>query len=61
MKRNPSMWSVKAGSRSKASYLGPDARAKAEAFARANFGEFTVKELPPLRRKQWSKELMPAE
>lgn len=59
-KRNPSIWSVKAGKRYKATYAGPGAREKAEAFARAKFGEFTVRELAPLVRQQWRPEMVPA-
>ncbi len=39
-KRSPSIWSVKAGHRYKASFTGPDARANAERYADDNFGRF---------------------
>lgn len=46
-KRKPPLWSVKAGGRYKAGFMGADARAKAEAFAAETFGKFTVVERPP--------------
>ena len=54
IKRNPSIWSVKAGNRYKADFSGAGAREKAEAFARDNYGEFTVRAKPvPPREQRW--------
>jgi hypothetical protein len=55
-KRHPPIWSVKAKSRYKGSFMGADARAKAEAFALAKFGTFTVKEKPALVRPRYAPE-----
>ncbi len=44
--RTPPLWSVKARGRYKATFTGPDARAKAEAYAVENLGEFAVKAKP---------------
>ena len=57
--RHPPIWSVKAKGRYKAAFSGADARAKAEAFALAEFGTFTLREKPALTRKQYVPE--PAE
>ena len=54
IKRNPSIWSVKAGNRYKADFSGAGARERAEAFARENYGEFTVRPKPiPPRELRW--------
>ncbi len=54
IKRSPSIWSVKANKRFKADFSGAGAREKAEAFARENFGEFTVRTKPiPSREQRW--------
>jgi hypothetical protein len=54
--RHPPIWSVKAGHRYKAAFTGADARAKAEAFALAEFGTFTVKAKPGPARTPYAPE-----
>jgi hypothetical protein len=54
--RHPPIWSVKAKNRYKAAFSGANARAKAEAFAAAEFGTFTVKEKAALVRPQYVPE-----
>lgn len=41
-KRQPAIWSVKHRNRHRAAFSGADGRAKAEAYAADNYGEFTV-------------------
>jgi hypothetical protein len=55
-KRHPPIWSVKAKKRYKAAFSGADARAKAEAFALAEFGAFTIKEKPALAHPRYVPE-----
>ena len=43
-KRQPPLWSVKAGNRFKAVFHGAEARAQAEAYATENYGAFEVRE-----------------
>jgi hypothetical protein len=46
-KRSPPLWSVKVDRRFVAEFVGPDARAKAEALA-SEMGGYEVKPKPPL-------------
>jgi len=55
-KRRPPIWSVKVGNRYKADFSGNGAREKAEAFARENFGTFTVREKPALAHPRYVPE-----
>lgn len=50
-KRSPPLWSVKAGNRYQASFLGEGARAKAERYAAKRYSGYEVRELPPMKRK----------
>jgi hypothetical protein len=45
-KRQPPLWTVKAGYNIVAGFSGADARAKAEAYAAENYGTFEVREKP---------------
>ena len=58
IKRKPPIWSVKAGGRYVATFLGSDARAQAEAYAATHFGGFTVEEqtIPAreVRHAEWA-------
>jgi hypothetical protein len=58
-KRQPSLWSVKKGKRFKASFIGADARAKAEAHA-ATLGDYVVVERPIPAREARRRELLAA-
>lgn len=58
-KRHPPIWSVKAGNRYAATFSGANARAKAETYAAA-LGNYTVREKPPFKRRQWCPEMMAA-
>jgi hypothetical protein len=49
-KRKPPMWSVKAGARYVASFMGSDARKRAIAYAAKNFAEFEIVEKPVPKR-----------
>jgi hypothetical protein len=54
-KRKPPMWSVKAGARYVAGFLGNDARKRAIAYAAKNFVEFEIVEKPVPKREQLSR------
>jgi hypothetical protein len=45
-KRKPPIWAVKARGRYARTFIGPNAKAEAEAFAAASYPEFTVSERP---------------
>ncbi len=45
-KRKPPLWTVKAGGRYRASFMGTDAQAKAEAYAIEHHGDYTLKAKP---------------
>jgi hypothetical protein len=51
-KRKPPLWSVKAGNRYVASFMGLDAKARAVKYATKNFGIFTLVEKPTPKREQ---------
>jgi hypothetical protein len=51
-KRKPPLWTVKAGSRYRASFSGPNAKARALAYARREFAEFVVVEKEVPKREQ---------
>ena len=50
IKRKPPMWSVKAGARYVAGFMGKDAKKRAVAFAAKNFIEFEIVEKPVPKR-----------
>jgi|GEM_PF-5304208 len=54
-KRKPPIWSVKAGARYVASFMGNDARKRAIAFAAKTFAEFEIVEKPAPKREQLSR------
>ena len=54
-KRKPPMWSVKAGARYIASFMGSDARKRAIAYAAKNFAEFELVEKPVPKRAHLSR------
>jgi hypothetical protein len=54
-KRKPPMWSVKAGARYVAGFMGDDARNRAIAYAIKNFAEFELVEKPVPKREQLSR------
>jgi hypothetical protein len=51
-KRKPPLWTVKAGGRYKASFSGPNAKAKAIAYANRDYVEFLLVEQPTPKREQ---------
>ncbi len=55
-KRSPPLWSVKVGHRYRVTFMGNDARAKAEAYAAENFGTYTVvaKSMPMRERRRFA-------
>jgi hypothetical protein len=63
VKRSPPIWGVKSGNRYVADFLGSDARAKAEAYARERFGQYTVKAKPIPKRAlafaEWQRDHPP--
>jgi hypothetical protein len=54
-KRKPPMWSIKAGARYVAGFMGNDARIRAIAFATKNFAGFEIVEKPVPRRNSCSR------
>ena len=54
-KRKPPIWSVKAGARYVASFVGADARQLAIAHAAARFAELEIVEKPVPKREQLSR------
>jgi hypothetical protein len=50
-KRKPPIWSVKAGHRYKATFLGNDAKEKALEYARERYADLSVIEHATTRRK----------
>jgi hypothetical protein len=54
-KRKPPIWSVKAGARYVASFMGNEAKKRAIAYAAKNFAEFEIAEKPVPKRAQLSR------
>lgn len=48
--RSPPLWSVKAGGRFKAAFMGPKAKAKAVKYAAKSYDGFVLVEKPALTR-----------